>query len=1121
MARRNVRPLPGMLAPLRVAVEVRALDRGGLETVVAELVRGLPAEGVAPVVVCTEAGGALADQLRAEGHEVEILTGDDRRAELAEILRRRGIQLVNAHYSTLGTAVAASLRIPVVATIHNAYAWLGAALYEEFRTLDPDVAGYIAVSESVADFSARRFHIERDRIAVVRNGARSRGRPVDAEGRARARRALGIPPDAELVLQVGSVSRVKAQLATVEAVARLAASRPRLVARLVGAEAEPDYAALVRQRIADRDLGERVVLSGLRSDVDVLLDAADVFVLPSLIEGLSVAAVEALRSGVPAVLTRTGDADFLFGADSETRSGRLPGALIDGPPIDPWQTDWRALRASELAEHPPHAGALAAALEEVLDDLPARREAARERGAVLAGLLSPEEMCRQTASVLLRVTAAHATHRAAELDAQCAALERQRTRAVELLEDLGRRVEAGLSDSRTRLDAVLTEARTASRTTWQVLQVANRILDKLRLGNRLRSALRSVVRRSERPAAIGPRVSQKTSADRGATTTVAELARHAPRAERWLILAVVPFDDIGGAQRSAQLARALVRGGHHVTYVARFPRSESVDLGVRLDSPRLELRDWDPEELRRWIASSDERLLVLVEVPEREVVELAEFARKRGARVLYDKIDAWESCDWASWYSAEVEDELARGADDLVASATVLQRRLESRAHRPVELVPNAVDRSLFRRRTDESPPEDLVRGVRTLVYAGSLWGDWFDWGIVAGVARARPGWEINLIGDPPHAPPQDLPANVRFVGLKPQAELPSYYAAADACLIPFTPGPVVDAVNPLKVYEYLAMHRPVVATSMPELRDVPYVFTADDVPSTIAAVEQAASTAPPVSLLEDFLAENTWEKRIEGLAAIVAEPTIAIIVLCYNNEDVIGRCIESLVQFRGRRRYDVIVVDNGSTDASVDIVSRHEQRGEVILLRNDRNGCSSGRNLGLRASSSEIVVFLDSDQWVLREGWLDPALEILREHRKIGAVGWNAGWFDPGSGRGPIVDSLQDRGMTGRHRGKRFRTDVAYLATSGLVAPRSVLARTSGFDEFYDPTCFEDTDLSFQIKALGYDLAYCPSLAIDHRPHQTTGSLDGYGSYFLRNERYFLDKWRRHPDFFFGVPPE
>ena len=59
---------------------------------------------------------------------------------------------------------------------------------------------------------------------------------------------------------------------------------------------------------------------------------------------------------------------------------------------------------------------------------------------------------------------------------------------------------------------------------------------------------------------------------------------------------------------------------------------------------------------------------------------------------------------------------------------------------------------------------------------------------------------------------------NVTFVGIKPQSQLPTYIRHASCCLIPFTMDSVTEFVNPLKVYEYLAMARPVVSSALPEL---------------------------------------------------------------------------------------------------------------------------------------------------------------------------------------------------------------------------------------------------------------------------------------------------------------
>ncbi len=489
---------------LRIALEVRSLDRGGLENAVADLATGLRARGIEPIVVCTERGGARTADLQRAGIEVVVLDGPDRAAELAAFLESRDVHLVNAHFSTLGTALAAGLGIPVVVTLHNAYAWVGASVVDEMRRLDPLVDGYTAVSGFVADFCARRFAIARERIAVIPNAFRPPDTAVPMD-RAAARAELGIPPDAELVLQIGRIDPIKCQLALVDAVEALRATRPRLVAWLVGGTGDAAYRDRVEERIARAGLGERIVLLGERSDVPRLLAAADLLAMPSVLEGLSLSVLEALAAGIPAVLTRTGDAEFLLGEKSEI----LPGELIDGPAVDPSFIDGESLvRVAEL-EHPPHAEALSAAIARVLDDLPRRSSRARVRAEELAGRLAPDEIWKEYAAVLGRSAVGGALRRAGARSDEAAALRVEIARRSEESESL-RAIVAAEAESlaqafaapRAReraLRGALSLAHDLAATQRELgatLGVMNRTLDKLRLGHRVRGALRSLIVRA-------------------------------------------------------------------------------------------------------------------------------------------------------------------------------------------------------------------------------------------------------------------------------------------------------------------------------------------------------------------------------------------------------------------------------------------------------------------------------------------------------------------------------------------------------------------------------------------------------------------------------------------------
>ena len=90
------------------------------------------------------------------------------------------------------------------------------------------------------------------------------------------------------------------------------------------------------------------------------------------------------------------------------------------------------------------------------------------------------------------------------------------------------------------------------------------------------------------------------------------------------------------------------------------------------------------------------------------------------------------------------------------------------------------------------------------------------------------------------------------------------------------------------------------------------------------------------------------------------------------------------------------------------------------------------------------------------------------------------------------------------------YRKDLGYLGSGGMLMKKSLFERILGFDTYYDPTCFEDTDLSLKIRHAGYELAYSTYSAIMHLPHQTTNSGSAAHTKLMeRNGGYFWNKWK------------
>jgi len=287
-------------------------------------------------------------------------------------------------------------------------------------------------------------------------------------------------------------------------------------------------------------------------------------------------------------------------------------------------------------------------------------------------------------------------------------------------------------------------------------------------------------------------------------------------------------------QRPQHLALALARAGHPVLYVDGFLRSRLLPArhllhaggGLHVLRMRVPGRP-DPyrEPLDRPAAQRmaetilaglrhERPLMVLVQLP--FWAELGrELARRLGVPLVYDRIDLHVGFPGIPAGRIEsVEARLIREADLVCATAGALAERPRQEGPRVLRL-PNGVDLAAF-------PGPAAVResgdGGARVGYVGAL-GPWFDVEAVQAAARALPGWRFRLAGqveDPEVAALAALP-NLETVGEIPFADVPGFLAGHDVALVPFRDLPLTRAVDPVKLYEALAMGLPVVARRLPE----------------------------------------------------------------------------------------------------------------------------------------------------------------------------------------------------------------------------------------------------------------------------------------------------------------
>src|SRR5882672_2839579 len=299
MGRQSLLPIRGA----RIAQFIESDGPGGAERMVGQLAGELQNGGCFAVAFLPADGeGWLGRELAAAGVAVEyvrlehLLSPQLSRA-LAAALRRHRIDVVHSHEFTMALCGAWAARragLPHLITMHG-----GRYYAQRFRrrlALRAAIAfsqQLVAVSDPLAAHLSRDLLIRRTRITTIANGVR-----FTPTGRSSLRGELGLTDADRLAVAVGNLYAVKGHTYLLEAVAQLSSTYPQLHVALAG---RGELAGALEGQARDLGLGGRVHFLGLRQDVANVLAAADVFVLPSLSEGLPLALLEAMFASRPIV----------------------------------------------------------------------------------------------------------------------------------------------------------------------------------------------------------------------------------------------------------------------------------------------------------------------------------------------------------------------------------------------------------------------------------------------------------------------------------------------------------------------------------------------------------------------------------------------------------------------------------------------------------------------------------------------------------------------------------------------------------------------------------------------------------------------------------------------------
>jgi glycosyltransferase involved in cell wall biosynthesis len=222
------------------------------------------------------------------------------------------------------------------------------------------------------------------------------------------------------------------------------------------------------------------------------------------------------------------------------------------------------------------------------------------------------------------------------------------------------------------------------------------------------------------------------------------------------------------------------------------------------------------------------------------------------------------------------EDELLQRASGAVVSARVLGEQIRAqRPELPQRLIRNGVDTAWFRQRAAEPRPADLPPRDRPIVgFVGALY-EWIDWPLIRATAQALPDVWFVFVG--PHDGRSDVGsvadlANVTLLGRRPYAAVPAYMQAFDVCWVPFRQDAIGAAANPVKIYEYLALGKPVVSTPVADLDSfLGHVVEVRAAAEAAAALRAAlGDAAAGADARRAFADGNSWDARAREYAEFV-----------------------------------------------------------------------------------------------------------------------------------------------------------------------------------------------------------------------------------------------------------
>ena len=369
-----------------------------------------------------------------------------------------------------------------------------------------------------------------------------------------------------------------------------------------------------------------------------------------------------------------------------------------------------------------------------------------------------------------------------------------------------------------------------------------------------------------------------------------------------------------------------------------------------------------------------------------------DFLQSLGIRIYYDYFDELSRDIYPGLTSLQTErhERLLRDPEVLICTtAPNLYWKAVAQRKKNVILSRNAVSLEDWKVPPDAPvPPEmrEVLRSGRKIVGFYGSFAPWLDYGMLTELCVKRPGLQLVMIGYDYEWGRGAFAAsglanrrNVTIIPAQKYSDLKYFSRFFDVCVIPFRLYELTESVSPVKMFEYMAQGKPVVASPLPECKRCGPCLIAGTPDEFVRQIDRAMELKDDPAYQAKLRAEaaaNTWRARADQIENFLESavpprtapetPLLTIAVPAYNMEQYLPVLLGKLEPPVLLRQIEILIVNDGSHDGTKDVALKAARRhpGCIRVIDKENGGHGSCINAGLREARGKYFKLIDADDY-------------------------------------------------------------------------------------------------------------------------------------------------------------